>query len=90
MQFSSVKQRYVYQLPTTNTYRHNKVNKLPNCNFHRPDTTPLRKTNHVNNEESTNTVKQKIILLISGTPITLHDYNALHFHILYVIIFNFH
>jgi len=89
MQFSSVKQRYVYQLPTTNTYRHNKINKLLNCNFHGHDTTPLRKTNHYINEESTNIVKQKTILLISGTPTTLHDYNALHFYILYIIL-NFH
>jgi hypothetical protein len=30
IQFSSFKQRRIYQLPTTNMYRHNKVNKLLN------------------------------------------------------------
>ena len=35
-------------------------------------------------------VEKKIILIISGTPITLHDYNVQHFYILCIIIFNLH
>ena len=58
----------VCHLPTTNTYRHNKVNKLLNYNFQRPNTKPLQKINRFVNEESTNIGKLKIISLISLPP----------------------
>ena len=35
---------YIYILQTTNTHRHNKVNKLLNYNFHRPNQSGARKT----------------------------------------------
>jgi len=44
---------YPFQVRHPRGVGYNPVNKLPNCNFHRPNTTPLRRINHRINEEST-------------------------------------